>query len=230
MIATNSALLLRACREQPDEDTPRLILADSLEEDGNQQAAAYLRESVVRDRKGEPKPRRRAEAARGYMRWLESLFSIPPTDQTYATSGICGGEGWDRFYWTAGEGRRCRLDVNRGLPYRVSLTCPMLLEQAAKLFLFPLTHVIVSDRKAELVPAIHYGEYQMERHYLWVEASYPQKFSTWEDDAHHIPAPLYRYLDAKPVSAHYDTHSEAMQDLHRAALAFGRAAVAEAER
>ncbi len=57
---STEAALLRAIREMPDEDTPRLVYADYLDEEGDAARAEFIRVQVERTRLPERDPRRAA--------------------------------------------------------------------------------------------------------------------------------------------------------------------------
>ncbi len=221
--------LLRAIRENPQEDAPRLMLADELADTGFSLAADYMRESIAFDRSApgarppKPRQRRRKKIAQGYIRWLESRFGLPVAG-TDPFSGICGGETWDRFHWRAvGESRSCLFKVVRGLPASLTVTAPLLMQRTADLFSFPIASVTVSaDRKPE-------RDAMGEVLYIWVCATWPQVWNTWEETAHQIPRPLFDLLPQDPNirwKGHYTSMREACDALNTAALAFGRASVA----
>lgn len=228
---TDAELLLRACRLSPDEDTPRLALADELQATGFEGAAEYIRESVEHDRAGGRtsgtvlrRRRKRQKMARDWCRWFEGLLGLPRL-------ALVGGESWDFFHWRDRDlwdgSRECRLDIVRGLPMGVSVTCPMLMERAGLVFLFPLMHAFVTGRKPQREPGMTLDGYVIEPHWLWVPRSYPQTFSTWEEEKWEIPHPLYRHLPAGDYgTGGFRKLADAVAGLNTAALAFGRAAVA----
>lgn len=219
MVATDTELLLKACRANPDEDTPRLILADSIEDDFGG-AAAYIRQDVDLARHGARKiPLSRRTTARDYVRWVGTVLGADES-----VIGI-GSAGWDHLMWTTSDRRNCLFVVARGLPMRLSTTAPMLMERAALQFLFPLTSVFVTCRRPwrDDLDGVFYG---------WTGSTYPQMWNTWEETPHEIPHTLWDRLAAP---GHYSRHwnrghytrlKDSIDDLSNAALAFGRTAVA----
>lgn len=211
MTATESRLLLAACRERPECDTTRLVLADALEEEGQfPLAAAYIRESIRFAREGSATRRPGLD----YLKWLASVLGA---EHNHGAAGwvpeyLCAGEGWDEFIWRApGERRMCLFEIRRGLPEAVRLSCPLLMERAAVLNIFPLTRVAVTDRKPVRDDVLHF----------WACRPYPAKFNTWEDDEHAIPAPLFNLL---PVGhrwkGRYHRRADALGALNEAARLF----------
>ena len=55
---STEAALLRAIRDMPDEDTPRLVYADYLDEDGYSPRAEFIRVQIERSQLPERDPRR----------------------------------------------------------------------------------------------------------------------------------------------------------------------------
>lgn len=229
MITADTLRLLAAIRVKPDEDTPRLALADELQDNGHEDAAEYLRDNM-QPRTGERRASR-TEIGNGYLRWLGELFGLPPWNERDHWL-MCAGATWDSFCWRDGEAggnRRCELHVVRGLPHRLVVTCPMLMERARQLFLFPLTQCVVTGRTPERDPIFGVR--------VWNCRDYPQRFSTWEESPEQIPKPIYELLSPgewrnEPRAGRvyrnkgeYGAKSLAHEDLNRAALAFGRRAV-----
>jgi uncharacterized protein (TIGR02996 family) len=225
---TDTKLLLRACREHPAEDTPRLMLADALQTDGFDGAAAYIRESIEFARRSGKKRRvTRSAMGRDYIRWLGQLLSLPVCD-SYAeykeSNFICAGETWDDFYWRAapfGGNRWCDLYIERGLPTRLAGTLPLVMERAADLFQFPIQDVAARDRRPE------YDE--MFRVYQWVCSLYPQTWNTWEETPYNVPKPIYSLIEWPTVNGHvrrdWSKKQDATDALHAAILKFGHNSV-----
>ncbi len=225
---TDVTALLAACRQFPDEDTPRLALADALTESGWEDAAAFIRDSIANT----GQRRVRQTMARGYMRWLESLLMLPPnTTGDNPASGICGGESWDSFaWWEQRDNRRCELLISRGLPTHLNSTAPMFMERAAVLFTFPVSAVHLCDRKADRDNFTR--DMGGDTLFGWNCSEYPQRFSTWEDydSLHHVPRPLYNCLPVgagRQYKGWYNSRAEADRALATAALAYGRSLVPE---
>lgn len=229
--------LLRACRTAPDEDTPRLMLADAVEESGFTDAAAYMRTSLNLPR-GQRAPKKPMGMA--YLTWLEAVFAEASADPLKFTSigekhqnYIIAGTGWNQFVWIgSNDRRRCVIDIDRGLPSGIHVTCPMLVERATLLFIFPLTCCRVIDRRPEQCPV--FGSYR------WEASTLPQKFNTWEEDQTQIPLEFWRFLpeagwDDGPSGtdvgrlfynkAEFATSKKARAALDAAALEYGRAIV-----
>lgn len=229
MLTADTYALLAACRRESNEDTPRLALADEIEEAGFAGAAAYIRESIGHYHRPTKEPRRRAAIARDYDRWLGSLFGLPPRQEGVCGFVIGGGEKWSSFHWWDGDNRNVALFVERGLPAKIRISCAMLMERAADIFIFPLTECLVTDRKPErddIVPD--------DVQWVWCSRPYPSKWNTWIDDAYALPTPLYKLLPvqkcpgqprAEMARGHYTSRKHADEALSEAALIFGRAAV-----
>lgn len=216
VLATDTHLLLRAIREQPDEDTPRLMLADEMQANGFDGAAEYVRTSIENHQQ-----LRRPTAvaiANDYVRWIRSLVSGFPT--IYCSEFL--GRDLRGFTWRAGQRHWCEFIVEGGLPTFLRTTAPMLMSHRAEQFLFPLQTVTVTDRK----PSRDFLPYS--NGWAWIGMPYPQRWNTWEDVPHEIPRPLWEHLTPFPTMnrGRYRTRADAMTDLRSAALAFGRAAVA----
>lgn len=232
MIDTDVSLLLRACREAPADDAPRMILADAVQESGFEDAAIYIRESIAFHNTPSKKRKRRADRTMigiGYQKWLAHLFGVPVGPLTGEEQFVIGGDSWDQFVWNEKyNSRRAVLDIERGLPDALYVTCPLLIERAADLFVFPIAHCKVTDRhpdREEVVP----GDVT----YHWVPATLPQKFNTWEDTQYQVPSELRKLMPLgkphrlgrqSPVGQ-YETRTDAYHALKVAALAFGRASV-----
>jgi hypothetical protein len=218
VLTTDTRLLLKACRDFAEEDTPRLMLADELEATGFGEVAAVLRGARL---EASRKHRLETWARRyGYIRWLKSLLELPPESDC-----VFFGRLWNEFVWQDGRGRACLFRVTRGLPQHLSTTAPMLMERAALQFLFPLTSVFVTGRKPwrDDLDGVWYG---------WTGSTYPQKWNTWEETPHEIPHTLWERLAAPGTylrhwnRGHYTRLKDSIDDLNAAALSFGRAAVA----
>lgn len=213
------AALLEACRLHPEEDTPRLMLADYLQENGRELTAKYIRESISFANDRTPSRRLiRSKMGTDYRRWLESLFGIENSGTTHGDRYTCAGETWDFFIVNLGERRNCTLGIKRGLPETLHVTAPMLMERAAQLFRFPLKTCTVTDRKPVHDPDIG--------RWVWMSSSYPQKFSTWEDSPHHVPLPLTRIMRREEQSrVAFRTQKAALVTLHNVAFDFGLASL-----
>ncbi len=228
--ATDAELLLAACRAEPEEDAVRLALADAIQSDGFEGGACYIRESIEHHNATKPKagrtPRRRKAIAQDYARWMMGALGVVEPTADPDTDMFIGGESWDVFHWRVGDrwsGRECRFDIQRGLPYRISITCPMLMERAKDAFIFPLTSVFVTGRRPERDH--QFTEWQ------WNRALWPSPHGTWIEEKEMIPEPLYRLIrnDDGTIPHGVSRHrgvGTAVKALSTAALAFGRAAVA----
>lgn len=216
------AQLLAGVRAEPADDTPRLVLADAVQEQGFEMAAVYIRDDVAWSR-STTRARRpvRTHMAAGYAKWLLAVLGDPPDLRTN------GGESWNEWVFTFGERRRGVVEIFRGLPYIVRVTAPAYMDLAPRLFQFPLVSCRLSDRSPQ-------REQYDEVFYVWQRAHWPQKFNTWEEDAWQLPPVLFDRL-AWPVSSHglaarfYPNISSANSDLHAAALSYGRTLVAPTE-
>ena len=62
--------LIRACKAEPDDDAPRLILADWLEEHGEGERAAFIRAQIARPDDASIQPN--LDWAGEWKRWAES--------------------------------------------------------------------------------------------------------------------------------------------------------------
>lgn len=230
MITTDMQLLLRAIRDKPDEDTPRLMLADEMEQCGYGLAANYVRESVEHGsekklRSSSVKRRRRNIGAADYRRWLYDVLTPGEECGVVGTNHISGCDYWDGFMWGKGDRRYASIKIHRGLPTEVLiLTAPLLLEQAKALYLFPLTNCRLRDR----VPGHDDG-----RMWYWSKVSpWPSKFNTWEEpySAYRLPPALFDGLlpasESDAGTRWYRTMKSAQEALHYSALIFGRKAVA----
>jgi uncharacterized protein (TIGR02996 family) len=231
---TDVLALLRACCEAPDDDTVRLVLADAVQESGFAGTAAFIRDDIAmsdkRARKSGIIPKSRVAYTPDYVRWMASLFG----DDAMRFSSI-HALGWDQMHWFNNDLRKCTFTITRGLPMHLSTTAIMLMERAAKQFLFPLTGVMVSDRRpwrddmgVELMnDAVAYG---------WSAMPYPSKWETWIETPSEIPVTLYHHLapsvdtPATPTTprhvhnrGHYWKAKDAIDDLNRAAMSFGKA-------
>lgn len=211
---TEAEQLLEACRLHPDEDTPRLLLADHLQENGCEDAAVYIRESIEHARVGNRGGiRYRKKTGGAYRLWLASLFAISPS---------VVANTWDRFELIVGHRRRCILNIHRGLPRDIAITAPLLMEQPAEVFRFPLTTCRVSDR----IP--NFDHDQPGNLWFWWSSPYPQKHNTWEESAHHIPSPLWTFLEGATHSVKFYTRrSDAITRLNAAAFRFGLASLTQ---
>lgn len=229
MTATDEQLLLHACRENPDDDTPRLVLADWLQENGREGAAAYIRDSIAYDsglQKPEVgKPRRRKEMGLAYKEWLNSLMPIE------AGMRFFGGENWDQFGWFTNESDESelssgRFDIRRGLPSHVSVRISFFMERAGDLFTFPIASCSINGRRPYRVDDVP------PTYYRWSRASWPQKHNTYVGSSYQIPAPLFDLMspgDANRGSTSAGAFKQlktAISALHRAAFAYGRAQIA----
>ncbi len=80
---STEAALLRAIREMPDEDTPRLVYADYLDEEGDSARAEFIRVQVERARIPEGDPQRAALEDREHDLLAEhecAWLGVPPDD------------------------------------------------------------------------------------------------------------------------------------------------------
>ena len=214
---TDVKLLLAACRQSPEEDTPRLVLADAIEEEGFGGAAAYIRFDITRPpnkSRGRVSVEQKQRIA-GYVAWLESLLDEPPTTKERGFYGL----GWgDVIVWHVRDGRRCEFYIKRGLPQKLVTDLPMLMENAGRQFLFPLTSCRVVGRKPDF-DDLHYPH-----HYQWVSSTYPQTFNTWEVEPHYIPEPVFKFLKPSKSMRHrgaYPSSTLAHFALDEAAFLFG---------
>ena len=220
-------LLLKACCLNPDEDTPRLMLADEIEENGFPGAARYIRDEIKFANEYHVIGKRRKDSFQeresflDYRSWLSSVFQCDESELHVA---------WGRSYeftWSYGDNRRCRFVLWRGLPLRISVSMAMLAEKAKEIFQFPLMSCTVNDRRpirVEIPTSIQVI-------WQWYGSTYPQKFSTWENEPHHVPEPIYRYMEPEigmrafrlPIKrlGVYSSLSIAINALNFAAYRFG---------
>ncbi len=232
----DAAMLLKACRMNPAEDTPRLALADAIQDQGYEGAASHIRESIHFARNGKNGKRWRASTGRDYGKWLGNLLGVnlrsrfqplplsefakahddlrdDPDTEEY----ICAGESWDQFIWVGGDYHRCTFTIRRGLPEAISVTAPQLLRDVLKLFQFPLTACEVCDRKPLR------DAFGGETLWLWSSVHWPQKFSTWLDEPHALPPMLYSRLGntGRRWRSHYVRRADAILNLNAAAMEYG---------
>lgn len=121
--------LYRAVCDHPDEDTPRLMFADLLEEDGDPDRAAFIRTQVELARAPEYDPlwakcrQFHPDAARGWM----MAHTLPPVPR---------GFGWHRHRF------------RRGFPWLATGTGEALLERGPDLFAAaPVQALDIGDRR-----------------------------------------------------------------------------------
>lgn len=219
---TDAELLLAACRRTPDDDTPRLVLADRLQEDGFDGAAQFIRTEIKWFREGKPaRIMRKAnvQSAGGYVAWLSSLFPLDAVVHHGGTQFI--------VFQFEPDNRRTVIHIERGLPLDLVSTAPHFMDRAAALFRFPIREALLSDRRP-IDGGPHYP-----RNFVWVRAAWPQKFNTWEESPHEIPAPLFDRLSLATGThagayrrGHYPSRAQAQIALSLAARAHGEALVA----
>lgn len=215
---TEAELLLAACRRTPDDDTPRLVLADRIQEDGFDGAAQLIRKEIDWFRNGKPHRAERAKMIHdkpgGYVAWLGSLFPSDVIIHNHTTQFIVRSPDDDS--------RRTVIHTERGLPLDLVATAPHFMDRAAEFFRFPIREVLLSDRRP-VASSI--------RTFVWMNAAWPQKFNTWELSSHHVPAPLYALMPKPdPITGlhrgHYPSRAQAQIALSLAAKAHGEALVA----
>lgn len=211
---TDVDLLLAACCETPEEDTPRLMLADAIQAEGWDGAADYIRADIELCRRPKPKGQRgrKQNALRPYRDWFQSMtgaFTIAMSTPTLLL--LSEPLGWDN--WNFGD-----FGIERGLPTNLRLNAPTFMRHAEWMFRFPVMSVTLRDRHPEL------DDFPLSTgHYLWSRRPYPQKFNTWEENSHHVPDVLHDHLEPVPDKTlrRYARVSLAMKDLNAAALRYG---------
>jgi uncharacterized protein (TIGR02996 family) len=102
---TEREALLRAVCEFPDDDTPRLVFADWLQEHGDEERAEFIRLQIEAARLAADDKRRSSLVARATELeekhgavWLSELPKVGRIDWLRAPGGWLGGEAFDRGF------------------------------------------------------------------------------------------------------------------------------------
>jgi hypothetical protein len=159
-------MLLCECCDNPGELTLRAALADAVREAGWADAAERIAGG------GDMKRNKWMKTETGYKRWvsevLEQSWTVVANTSTQLAMFI-GSED--------GEWRHALLDIENGLPHRLRVDLPVLIDYADVLFRFPIEEVSITDRRPE------YDSHG----YFWNRVPYPQKHNTWIESLDHIP-------------------------------------------
>lgn len=205
---TDRDALLRAICENPDDDAPRLIYADWLDEYGRSEDAEFIRVQVELVRLGFGGAQR--EDDDGIFRYSEPIRLLIKRQHEL---------------WSAGHGRPILPDhhqrlipdvwkrdgsdllVRRGFVERISTTTDKFLQMAAKLFaLQPVTHVNLFDRRPSSTG----------RGYARCRGSHGH-------GQDHLPDEIWRYLVDSEVVYHVFANADrAMAALNTACVRYGR--------
>ena len=170
---SDEAALLRAICEHPDEDVPRLMYADEIE-DRDPERAAFIRSQCAASCE-------LIEAADGRKGTLPVLFN-------QIAAVVDGYYPKKRDQW-AGE-PLCRIPsanylYSRGFVRNVTMTCKDFLEHAEELFRqHPILSVTLSDRKPDN-PGNAFCFFPLHHPYQWER----------DDLQSHIPIPIYEHFD-----------------------------------
>lgn len=222
------AALLAGVLAAPDDDAPRLVFADALEEQGDEARAAFIRCQIEIARTENYPGERFCAAANGLLRqgvpdcrkescrpcWLRrrerALLDIHGADWREEFAQQVGDTASHAYYSIEPE-FRC------GFIEKVTLTAATFLEHAAALFRAqPVTKVRLSDRE----PRREEG--------LSLCAVYCFSWGDGTESPAHVPVELFDYFvsgDVPGFPSHtiYSTPEKALDDLSRACVALGRA-------
>jgi uncharacterized protein (TIGR02996 family) len=138
---THDEVFLHDILAQPDEDAPRLIYADWLEDNGDPDRAEFIRAQCTEARLSEGDPRRTELTlvanqllTKNWNTWLSGLRALL-RDRPY---GSHGGEGWVMGPWTPEAVRK----FTRGFVEACTLDAVKFVQQPDRLFaLAPVRHL-----------------------------------------------------------------------------------------
>jgi uncharacterized protein (TIGR02996 family) len=216
-ILTAGDALLREVLEAPDDDTPRLVLADWLEEHGEPDRAGFIRVQVALARlAGEEGasvaddcqyPRGWGAEERAMHRQARELFGRNGHWSALRFPGEAPYGGW---VYHAPEWLHWR----RGFLRTVRLPCRDFLDHAAALFAtHPVTEVRLTDREPLLCA---------DGRHRWYGDDWGTEIQT-EDD---LPPELFALLGAKETGYYlgrsYPDATSAWEDLSAACVRLGR--------
>lgn len=200
--------LLRAILLSPDDDTARLVYADWLEENGDEQSAQAIRWHV-----SNPHPFVRDSQA-GRWRTKKRIRPSPPA------------HFWNylnRFL----SGPMPAVSVNRGFAWSASMPLKEFMEQAAALFsAHPITAVTLTDRLALSVGLIANSVYR-----VWFRDDTVTQ-SMWPNFRNYLPATIFDRLTGGDLTRNSPGVAELRRypvyqfphesDLSQACVAYGR--------
>lgn len=228
--------LRRAICERPHDDTPRLILADWLEDNGQTEWAEFIRVQI-------------AKATRPCHAFMYSCYEHGDTCRCdtglnaredelirFNTSGwlqeglpeeLLDGFGTWRQEWTTkiiSKRSACRdLTFHRGMINEISLSLKAFLKHAKDLFTeHPITKVVITG-VCPLHTANEVGDLP-EWAFSWLEA-FPED-NDWTTTPCFIPAEIWSALERGKITEDgyrsYVWDYEAYDDLNRTCLKYGR--------
>lgn len=237
---TEDQAFLQAIAEQPDDDAPRLIYADYLEERGQVERAEFIRVQIelslvpalewVGDEDADPK-------VLAWMRREEELLmgAKEKCNQNALVFSDCQDwqlVGWDppniaylqRPYEEGDDRTVFRLRFRRGFVDWISTTCLGWLKQGARLIraVSMVQEVVLTDKKPG---ADHNGMGGPPEELVWLWLSHDD----WQEVPHWLPFKLFRHLEATNERdgefAWYYHEEDARKDLSQACLAYAKSLV-----
>lgn len=196
---THEEAFIQAICENPDDDAPRLMYADWLEE------------------RGDP----RGEFIRVQMKIAEKGFYSDGTPCAYQRCQelrqqerilLSKGNDYRWFFRRGALGEECKWIFRRGFVERVELTTADWLAHGPALVLAaPLREVLILDRE----PFISWTS---SRTFGWFQGNI-------RPSAYHIPESIYKYLQGQKANwtnHEYKSPDDALDDLSRACLKWAR--------
>lgn len=212
---SDRAALLRAILLNPEEDTPRLMYADLIEEEGEVTRAQFIRSHIFASQN--------PEGVRPFFPARETLDHTgvaDPCPELPNSTFLLSGDYY--LHLRVPLPTYARFQVRRGFPDSVSITLPLFLDHAKSLFRkYPLTEV----EAIGVHPSIFYDPQQGDRaYYGWIRQ--------WGQAAiGSIPAEIFDFLEPESggryevIRGTYwvtDTTDEAWRALSRACVNRGR--------
>lgn len=99
---TDREAMLAAICENPDDDTPRLIYADWLDENGRPLRAEYIRAGVTAERPIPPRGKAKRKALRKRMEAIFNIVAFDDPGEEFDTFGVDGEEVAFEPWWSRG--------------------------------------------------------------------------------------------------------------------------------
>lgn len=211
----DGAALLRAILEDPSDNVVRLVYADWLDDNGRPTAAGAIRNALL-------------EVATGdYVNWTFAEVMGEDHASIFASTYI-GEEDCRVYIVEMREGYT--FEVSDGMLWRIVMPIVSFMEHAASLFSrHPITRVELSDRR----PKSGLYEHNANTSYDWFVVNSDCSYSDTllEVDRHNwLPSEIGDFLTPayvqitpqKNVFAYYPSEQDALYDLRRACVRYGR--------